>query len=145
MFLSFSCFRNCWNRTELWSAEDHRYVCMCLQIWLPQSVVCVCVYVYVSICSLLTAILTYCYFMLIQEAAAPISKKGFLHKTGSDRAGWKRRYCTLDRFRGFQYYKTETVSAPVQPGHCWREGEGGVERDRGATEFGCCVSQSLAM
>ena len=68
--------------------------------------------------------------MLIQEAAAPISKKGFLYKTGSDRAGWKRRYCTLDRFRGFQYYKTETVSAPVQPSHCWREGGGGWGGER---------------
>jgi hypothetical protein len=50
------------------------------------------------------------YITSLQEAAAPISKKGFLYKTGSDRAGWKRRYCTLDKFRGFQYYKTETVS-----------------------------------
>ena len=48
---------------------------------------------------------------VFQEAQVPpISKKGFLHKTGSDRSGWKRRYCTLDKFRGFQYYKSDTVS-----------------------------------
>lgn len=48
-------------------------------------------------------------FVLQEAAALPISKKGFLYKTGSDRAGWKKRYCSLDKFRGFQYYKSETV------------------------------------
>lgn len=64
---------------------------------------CECVYVCMYLYSLLAAMCAYRYFVSIQEAAAPISKKGFLYKTGSDRAGWKRRYCTLDRFRGFQY------------------------------------------
>ena len=38
-----------------------------------------------------------------------INKKGYLHKTGSDRQGWKRRYCTLDNYRGLEYFKSETV------------------------------------
>ena len=48
-----------------------------------------------------------------------VSKKGFLFKTGSDRTGWKRRYCTLDKFRGFEYFKNEVVSV------CMCGGEGG--------------------
>eukprot|EP00731_Ephydatia_muelleri_P030729 Em0022g243a len=42
--------------------------------------------------------------------ALMISKKGYLYKTGSDWAGWKRRYCTLDFIKGFRYYKTENDS-----------------------------------
>ena len=77
----------------------------------------------------------YCY-VPIQETAAPINKKGFLYKTGSDRAGWKRRYCTLDKFRGFQYYKTETVStynptsAIIYRVYTGREGERERQTDR---------------
>ncbi|XP_019855675.1 PREDICTED: arf-GAP with Rho-GAP domain, ANK repeat and PH domain-containing protein 1-like isoform X2 [Amphimedon queenslandica] len=37
-----------------------------------------------------------------------ISKRGYLHKTGSERLGWKRRYCTIDNFRGLEYFKTDT-------------------------------------
>lgn len=43
-----------------------------------------------------------------------MSKKGHLYKTGTERTGWKRRYCTLDQFRGFEYFKTETVSFSVK-------------------------------
>ena len=39
-----------------------------------------------------------------------ISKKGYLYKTGTDRTGWKRRYCCLDQHRGFEYFRTEAVS-----------------------------------
>ena len=44
------------------------------------------------------------------QSPPPVSKKGNLFKTGSDRSGWKRRYCSLDKFRGFEYFKAEGVN-----------------------------------
>ncbi|CAI8051664.1 Arf-GAP with Rho-GAP domain, ANK repeat and PH domain-containing protein 1 [Geodia barretti] len=37
-----------------------------------------------------------------------VTKKGHLYKTGNDRTGWKRRWCTLDQFRGVEYFRSET-------------------------------------
>jgi hypothetical protein len=42
------------------------------------------------------------------EPTQLISKKGHLYKTGNDRTGWKRRWCTVDQFRGLEYFRSET-------------------------------------
>ena len=45
------------------------------------------------------------------EVPQIVSKKGYVFKTGSDRTGWKRRWCTVNQFRGIEYFKSETVRA----------------------------------
>jgi hypothetical protein len=45
---------------------------------------------------------------MTDNALININKKGYLQKTGSDRQGWRRRYCTIDCFRGLEYFRSET-------------------------------------
>ena len=60
-------------------------------------------------------------FYFLQSLIQTVSKRGYLHKTGSERVGWKRRYCTIDNFRGLEYFKSDTVSERGREGG--REGE----------------------
>ena len=57
----------------------------------------------------------YSLFVSLQEGPVVTSayKKGYLHKTGSDRQGWKKRYCAIDGYRGLEYFKSESVSPPA--------------------------------
>ena len=45
---------------------------------------------------------------LLQELDLRICKRGSLWKTGGDRTGWKKRFCTLDS-DSFKYFKDESV------------------------------------
>ncbi|XP_065883972.1 uncharacterized protein [Dysidea avara] len=38
-----------------------------------------------------------------EESGEPVNKQGYLFKTGSERTGWRKRYCSLDK-TGFKYY-----------------------------------------
>ena len=57
----------------------------------------------------------YSLFVFLQEGPVVTSayKKGYLHKTGSDRQGWRKRYCAIDGYRGLEYFKSESVSLPA--------------------------------
>jgi hypothetical protein len=43
------------------------------------------------------------------ETTEGIHRRGYLSKTGGDRTGWKKRFCTLNS-DGFRYYKDESCS-----------------------------------
>ena len=49
---------------------------------------------------------------LLKELDLRICKRGYLWKTGGDRTGWKKRFCTLDS-DSFKYFKDDSVSCAI--------------------------------